>query len=170
MFIVCMQYVYSIYSVYIVCIQCVYSMYIVCIQYVYLLITYFIGNISAKIYQNAVTCVKVIANQRLFETQCRMNAAVWLTPTTRVPCSNAAKTRNPMKLPGVPQTNEMISAASGPKFTILRGHVEEILLLNKFFSDYRYMPQLRRQVQPDKVVRWCPDDDFWRLFWVLYLQ
>jgi len=22
------------------------------------------------------------------------NAAVWLTPTTRVPCSNAAKTRN----------------------------------------------------------------------------
>ena len=61
------------------------------------------------------------------------NAAVWLTPTTRVPCSNAAKTRNPLKLPGVPQTNEMISAASGPKFTILWGHVGEILLLNKFF-------------------------------------
>ena len=54
------------------------------------------------------------------------NAAVWLTPTTRVPCSNAAKTRNPLKLPaGVPQTNETISAASGPKFTILCGHVEE---------------------------------------------
>jgi len=35
------------------------------------------------------------------------------------PCSNAAKTRNPLKLPGVPQTNEMISAASAPKFTIL---------------------------------------------------
>ena len=48
-----------------------------------------------------------------------MNAAVWLTPTTRVPCSNAAKTTNPLKLAGVPQTNEMISAASGPKFTIL---------------------------------------------------
>jgi len=29
---------------------------------------------------------------------------VWLTPTTRVPCSNAANTRNPLKLPGVPQT------------------------------------------------------------------
>ena len=28
-------------------------------------------------------------------------------------------TRNPLKLPGVPQTNESISAASGPKFTIL---------------------------------------------------
>jgi len=62
-----------------------------------------------------------------------LNAAVWLTPTTRMPCSNAAKTRNPLKLPGVPQTNEMISAASGPKFTILWGHVQEILLLNKFF-------------------------------------
>jgi len=62
-----------------------------------------------------------------------LNAAVWLTPTTRVPCSNAAKTRNPLKFPGVPQTNETISAASGPKFTILCGHVEEILLLNSFF-------------------------------------
>jgi len=61
------------------------------------------------------------------------NAAVWLTPTTRVPYSNAAKTRNPLKLPGMPQTNETIPAASGPKFIILCGHVEEILLLNKFF-------------------------------------
>ena len=68
------------------------------------------------------------------------NAAVWLTPTTRVPCSNAAKTRNPLKLPGVPQTNETISAANGPKFIILWGHVGETLLLNKFFSDCRYMP------------------------------
>ena len=56
-----------------------------------------------------------------------------LTPTTRVPCSNAAKTRNMLKLPGVRQTNKTISAANGPKFTILWGHVQEILLLNKFF-------------------------------------
>jgi len=58
---------------------------------------------------------------------------VWLTPTTGVQCSNAAKTRNPSKLAGVPQTTEPISAATGPKVTILWGHVEEILLLNKFF-------------------------------------
>ena len=32
---------------------------------------------------------------------------------------NAAKTRNHFKLAGAPQTNETISAASGPKFTIL---------------------------------------------------
>ena len=31
---------------------------------------------------------------------------------TRVPCSNAAKTRNPLKLAGVPQTNKTISAAT----------------------------------------------------------
>ena len=37
-----------------------------------------------------------------------LNAAVWLTPTTRVPCSNAAKTRNPLKLAGVPQTTDPI--------------------------------------------------------------
>jgi len=57
-----------------------------------------------------------------------------------MPCSNAAKTRKPLTVAGVPQTPETISAASGPKFTILWGHVEDILLLNKFFSDCRYMP------------------------------
>jgi len=41
--------------------------------------------------------------------------------------------RKPLKLAGVPQTNETISAASGSKFAILHGHVEDILLLNKFF-------------------------------------
>ena len=60
------------------------------------------------------------------------NAAVWL-------CSNAAKTRNPLKFAGVPQTKEMISAASGPKFTLWERLVD-ILLLNKFFSDCRYVP------------------------------
>jgi len=59
---------------------------------------------------------------------------VWLTPNTGMPGSNAAKTRNPMKFVGVPQTRQQVSAASGPKFTILRQHVEEILLRNKFFS------------------------------------
>ena len=65
---------------------------------------------------------------------------VWLTPTTTVPCSNAAKTRIPLKFAWVPQTTGPISAASGPKFTMLWGHVEEILLLNRFFSDCRYVP------------------------------
>ena len=67
------------------------------------------------------------------------NAAVWLTPTTSVPRSNAAKTRNPLKFAGVPQTRQGIVAISRPKVTILTGHVEEVLLFNKFFSDCRYM-------------------------------
>ena len=50
-----------------------------------------------------------------------------------MPCSNAAKTRNPLKFAGVPQTTGWISAVSRPKFTILWGHVEDISLLNKFF-------------------------------------
>jgi len=47
------------------------------------------------------------------------NAAVWLTPTIRVTCSNAANTRNPLKFAGVPQTRQQISAVSRPKFAIL---------------------------------------------------
>ena len=45
-----------------------------------------------------------------------------------------------LKLAGVPQTGKPISAVSGPKFAILWGHVEEVLKLNKFFSDCRYVP------------------------------
>ena len=50
-----------------------------------------------------------------------------------MPYSNAAKTQNLLKFVGVPQTPEPISAISGPKFTILSGPVEEVLLLNTFF-------------------------------------
>jgi len=42
---------------------------------------------------------------------------VWLTPISEVSCSNAVKTRNPIKLGGVPQTTEPISSATGSKFT-----------------------------------------------------
>ena len=58
---------------------------------------------------------------------------VWLMPTTGVPCTKAAKTRNPLKLAGCPKTSGPISAASGPKFTILWRHLEEMLLVIKFF-------------------------------------
>jgi len=52
---------------------------------------------------------------------------VWLTPTTRMACSNAAKKRKPLKFAGVPQTPEPISAASGPEVRHIvrrcRGHI-----------------------------------------------
>jgi len=61
------------------------------------------------------------------------NAAVWLTTTTAVSCSNAGKNRNPLTFTGVPQTRQQISAVSRLKFTVLSGHVKEVFLLNKFF-------------------------------------
>jgi len=90
---------------------------------------------------------------------------VWLTPTTRVPCSNTAKTRKPLKLEGVPQTRQQISAISSLKFTILWGHVEEVSMFNKFFSDWRYMPQLRRY-SPTKLC----DGAKMSIFCILYFQ
>jgi len=87
------------------------------------------------------------------------NAAVWLTPTSRVPCSNAAKTWNPLKLAGVPQTSQQISAGSRPNFTILQGHVEEVLLFNKFFFRLS-IRALAAKIRPDKVAWWCRDGDF----------
>jgi len=54
--------------------------------------------------------------------------------------SNAPKTPKPLKVAGVPQNPERISAASRPKFTVLCRHMDEMLLLNKFFSDCRYVP------------------------------
>jgi len=70
--------------------------------------------------------------------------------TTLLLCSNAAKKRNQLKIGGVPQTGQPLAAASRPKFTILWGHVEVILLLNKFFSDCRYVPSLQRH-SPTKL-------------------
>jgi len=50
-----------------------------------------------------------------------------------------------------------------PKFTILQGHVEEVLLFKKFFfllSIHAFVAK----IQPDKFVRWCPDGDFFTSF------
>jgi len=58
--------------------------------------------------------------------------AVWLTSVARRRCSNETNTRNPLKFAGVPKAHQSISAVNGPTFTILRGHVEEILLFNNF--------------------------------------
>jgi len=83
-----------------------------------------------------------------------------VTPTTRVSCSNAAKTQKPLKFAGVPQIPEPIRAASGPKFAILWGHVEDIL--TGFFR--LSIHALVAKIQPDRVVRWCPDGDFCVVF------
>ena len=62
------------------------------------------------------------------------NAAVWLTPTTRVPCSNAAKTRNQLKFAGVPQTPEPMSAVSGKSSPYYEDMWRTYCCLTSFFS------------------------------------
>jgi len=79
-----------------------------------------------------------------------------------IPCSNGAKTRNQLKCGGVPQTNETISAASGPKFTLLCEHLEDMLLLNSFFpivDTCLSCEDIARQ-NCAMMLRWR----FWRLF------
>jgi len=49
------------------------------------------------------------------------------------PCSNAAKTQNPLKFAGLPQTRQQTSSVNRSKFAILAEHVEEVLLFNRFF-------------------------------------
>jgi len=93
---------------------------------------------------------------------------VWLTPTTTVPCSNAAKTRNSLKLVGVSQTPEPISATSGPKFAILWGHMEEILLFNKVFPIVDMCLTCEHIVRQSRAM--VPDGEFLATFCVLYFQ
>ena len=61
---------------------------------------------------------------------------VWLTPNTGVPCSNAAKTRNPLKFAGVPQTNETILLAS------IYQVVLKLVMLSLFQSSKTFAPKL----------------------------
>ena len=58
---------------------------------------------------------------------------LWLTPTTRLPCSNAAKTQNPMKFAGVPQTRQQISAVSGRSSPYCKDIWRRYCCLTSFF-------------------------------------
>jgi len=52
------------------------------------------------------------------------------------------------------ETGKLISAASGPKFTILWGYVENVLLLKKFFPLVDSINQsIRALMQVDKPHR-----------------
>jgi len=73
--------------------------------------------------------------------------------------SNAAKTRKPLKSGGVPQTGKPISASSGLKFTILWGHLEDTLLLNKRSSQGTPVGGFKRKTRkPLKSGGDAPDD------------
>jgi len=66
-----------------------------------------------------------------------------------------------LKFAGVPQTTGSISAASGPKFTILWDVWRTYCCLTSLFR--LSICALVAKIQPNKVVPWCSDGDFWRL-------
>ena len=90
---------------------------------------------------------------------------VWLTPNTRVPCSNAAKMRNPLKLPKLTKRSQLLVGRSSP---YCEDMWRRYCCLKFFFRLLIYA--LIAKIQPDKVVRWCADGDFLRHFGVLYFQ
>ena len=57
-----------------------------------------------------------------------------------MPCSNAANARNLLKFAGVPQTTGSISALVGRSSPYCEDMWTCDVLLNKFFSDCRYVP------------------------------
>jgi len=87
------------------------------------------------------------------------NAAVWLMPTTRVLCSNAAKTRNQLKLAAVPQTNEQISATSG------RSSPYYDDMWRRYCCLTRFLPTVNTCLSCEDIARQrCPMVHRWRIF------
>ena len=78
--------------------------------------------------------------------------------TTWLPCSNAAKTRRPLKLAGVPKLPDRSQPLVGRSSPYCGGHLEEILLLNNF-------PIVDTCVSCEDIARQsCTMVRRWRLF------
>jgi len=87
---------------------------------------------------------------------------VWQTFTTKVQCSAVTLRRRETRwnFQGCPKLANRSQPLVGRKFTILAGHVEEVLPFNKFFrlSIYALVPK----IWADKVVRRRQNGDFLR--------
>ena len=88
-----------------------------------------------KIPLGGKSSLKCIYSVRAHETAKHRAKFGWL-PLSDI---GAVTKRNLLKFVAVPQTRQPVSRVSGPKFTMLWGHVEEIMLFNNF-SDCRYTP------------------------------
>jgi len=93
---------------------------------------------------------------------------VWLASVERHRCSNAAKTWNPLKFAGVPQTTGSIAAANGPSSPYC-GEIWRYCCLTSFFLTVDTCLSCE-DIARQKLWLWCPDANFWRFFCVLYLQ
>jgi len=120
-------------------------------------------------------CVKVIASQRwdVFwdmvynvpaqETAKHCAKFGW-PPVSNVDAATKARCETRCNLLGCPtlRNRSQLLVDCGPKFAISRGHVEEILLFNYFFQ--LSIHALATKIQPNKVVRWCPDGKILAIF------
>jgi len=97
--------------------------------------------------------------------ECTVGGALCSTPqslaesTTSVPCSNAAKTRNPLKFAGVPQTPKpILSAIVGRSSPYCGNMLRRYCCLTIFFR--LSIRALVANTLQDRVVRWCRDGHF----------
>jgi len=93
-------------------------------------------------------------------------AKSWLTPTAGVPCSNAVKMQNPLKLAGVPQTTKPISAASGPSLPYCGDVCRRYCCLTSFLPIVNTCLSCRDTVRQSctMVPKWQIFGDFLRLY------
>jgi len=88
---------------------------------------------------------------------------VWLTPTTRVPCSNTAKMQNQLKFAGCPKLMNRTQPLVGLSSPYCEDMWGRYCCLTSFFFDCRYVPQLRRY-SPTKLRDGAQMANFWQVF------
>jgi len=90
----------------------------------------------------------------------RSTLQIWLRPTTRVPCSNAAKTQKPLKFAGVPQLAKRSQPLVGRSSPYYEDMWMRYQCLTSFFRLSIHASAMK--IQPNKVVRWCQSGNFLR--------
>ena len=86
----------------------------------------------------------------------------WRPLVDCMPCSNAAKTRKPLKLAGCPKLVNRSHPLMGRSSPYCQDIWRKYCCLISLFFFWLSIHALVVKIQPDKVVRWCPDGEFWR--------
>ena len=92
------------------------------------------------------------------------NAAVWLTPTTTVPCSKLVtlpRRETRWNLQGWPKLAKVSQPLVGQSSPYYEDMWRRYCCLISFFPRLWIRP-LVAKIQPNKVVRWCQNGDFLR--------
>ena len=93
------------------------------------------------------------------------NTAVWLTPTTKVPCSNAAKTRKQFKFAGCPKLANRSQSLIGQSSPYYEDMWRRYRCLTSFFLIVDTCLSCE-----DTARQSCAMVTKWRFFCVLYFQ